>query len=135
MSRSGRHSALSSVDALVSRVTKRWLSEAETLHRRGADEQAVVLQSCANELTEEGRLFSLEALTLGRAAEESGFSYSALEKMVRDGTLPNVGKKGAPRVHRGDLPSKPGSCREPPKDEPSIAELALAGNVKASHIS
>lgn len=127
MSRSGRMSAFGCVDPLVSRITKRWRSEADVLHRRGADEQAVVLKSCASELEEEGRLFSLEALTLEQAAESSGFSYSALQKMVRDGTLPNVGKKGAPRIRRGDLPKKPSGATEPREGEPDISELVLAG--------
>src|SRR5882762_3625710 len=121
MSPRNRRSTLSAVDVLVSRLTTRWRAEADVLHRRGADEQAVVLKSCAHELKEEGRLFSLEALTLEQAAESSGFSYSALQKMVRDGTLPNVGKKGAPRVRRGDLPKKPGGSGEPRGGEPDLA--------------
>ncbi len=127
MSRPGPRSTLSAVDLLISRLTSRWRAEADVLHRRGADEQAFVLKSCAVELEHEGRLFSIEALTLEQAAESSGFSYSALQKMVRDGTIPNVGKKGAPRVRRGDLPKKPRPGTEPCRGEPDLAELVLAG--------
>src|SRR2546425_402087 len=123
----GRRSTLSAVDLLISRLTTRWRAEADVLHRRGADEQAFVLKSCASELEHEGHLFSLEALTLEQAADSSGFSYSALQKMVRDGTIPNVGKKGAPRVRRGDLPKKPGGSRDAREGEPDISELVLAG--------
>src|SRR5712692_3541287 len=91
-------STSSALDQLVSGLTNRWRTEADLLHRRGADEQAVVLKSCASELEEEGRLVSLETLTLGQAADESGYSYSALEKMVRNRRIPNAGSPGQPRV-------------------------------------
>jgi hypothetical protein len=120
---------------LLSRVTQRWRNEAEILHRRGADEQAAVLESCASELEQEGRRFSLEALTLEQAAESSGFSYSALQKMVRYGTIPNVGKKGAPRIRRGDLPKKPGAGGESRGGELDLAELVLAGKMQAGDFS
>jgi hypothetical protein len=108
-------------------LTARWRADAGILRHRGAAVQADVLESCAAELEDEGRLFSLEALTLEQAAEESRFSYSALQKMVSDGTIPNVGKKGAPRVRRGDLPKKPGGGGEPCRGEPDLADLVLAG--------
>ena len=127
MSRPSRWSASSATDPLVSRVTARWRSEAEILHRRGADEQAAVLKSCASELEEQARLFSLEEMTLGEAEQESGYSYSALEKMVRCSRVPNAGSLGNPRIRRGDLPRKPGSDRQPPQGEPDLAELVLAG--------
>ncbi len=122
-------------ERLISRVTARWREEAAILHRRGADEQAAVLESCASELVEEGRFLSLEALTLEQAANESGYSYSALQKMTSHGTIPNVGKKGAPRVRRADLPKKPGADNTASAGEPALAELVLAGSVTASHIS
>jgi hypothetical protein len=135
MSPSRPPSGRRSLDLLISRLAARWREEAEMLHRRGADEQAVVLKSCANELEEEARFYSLETLTLGQAAEESGYSYSALEKMVRSGRIPNAHLPGQPRIRRGDLPKKPGSSHEPRGSEPDLAELVLAGNSSPSHIS
>ncbi len=128
MSRLRHERAPGPVDLLVSRLTTRWRNEAEVLHRRGADEQAVVLKSCAQELEDEGRLFSLEALPLRQAVEESGYSYSALEKMVRTGRVPNAGLPNQPRIRRGDLPKKGGSIKEPSTGEPDLAELVLAGD-------
>ena len=114
------------LERLVSGVTARWRSEAKILHRRGAAEQAAVLESCASELEQQGRVFSLETLDLEQAAIESGYSYSALQKMASAGTIPNVGKKGAPRVRRGDLPKKPSGRGESSKGEPDLAGLVLA---------
>jgi len=127
MNRHRGSSALGPSGCLVSRVSTRWRSEAKILHLRGASEQATVLEQCASELDQESRLFSLEELTLEDAVGESGYSYSALEKMVRSGRISNAGLPNQPRIRRGDLPKKPCSRQEPPAHEPDLAELVLAG--------
>ena len=88
-------------------LAARWRADVDLLRRRGAAAQADVLLGCADELEQQQREHALEALTLEQAAAESGYSYSALEKLVRGGQLANAGQKGAPRVRRGDLPRKP----------------------------
>ncbi|HEX8726058.1 MAG TPA: hypothetical protein VF737_11785, partial [Gemmatimonadaceae bacterium] len=35
-----------------------------------------------------------------------GYSKDHLRKCVADGTIPNAGSKGRPRIRRGDLPKK-----------------------------
>lgn len=50
---------------------------------------------------------SSELLTIGDAAQRSGYSVHHLSRLVRDGTIPNAGRKGAPRVRLGDLPARP----------------------------
>ena len=112
-------------------LAQRWREEAILLRRRAATLQAEVLESCAADLEDWVRERELEALTLDRAAEETGFSYSALEKMVRAGKVANVGRKGAPRVRRGDLPIKPTRPRtEPGNRNRSIAALGLEGRLR-----
>ncbi len=128
MSRLGCRPLRGSAEPLLSRLRMRWHSEAEILRRRGAEKQAAVLKQCACELEQERRLVALEELTLEQAVEESGYSYSALQKMVREGTIPNAGKKCVPRVRRCDLPKKPGGSNQPTKGEPDLAELVLAAN-------
>ncbi len=113
-----------SVDSLASQ----WRDEAETLRRRGATAQAVVLESCAEELETALREHDLEALTLNEASQESGYSYSALQKKVASDELPNMGSKNCPRVRRGDLPRKPGRLPRGPSDgEPDLVGTILAG--------
>ena len=112
-----------------SSLAVRWRTEAAALRRRGAAGPAETLESCAAELEEYERERDLEALTLDEAAAVSGYTYSALEKMVREGRIPNAGEPHRPRVRRGDLPKKPhgGNCSprvEP--DGPDLAELVLA---------
>ena len=108
-------------------LSHRWREEAKTFRHRGADQQALLLESCACELELAIQEDSLESLTLREAADESGYSYSALQKMVARGELPNVGEKNKPLVRRGDLPRKPGRS-EPVQEngEPDLAGTILA---------
>jgi hypothetical protein len=47
-----------------------------------------------------------ELLTLDAATTESGYSAERLRHLVADGAVPNAGRRGAPRVRRGDLPKR-----------------------------
>jgi hypothetical protein len=115
----------STVEQFASDLIGAWRDEAKILRVRGADAQATVLESCALELEEKARLFSHEEITLEQAAEESGYSYSALEKMARRGRIPNAGLLGHPRIRRKDLPKKPGRGA-PAQGGPNLADLVLA---------
>ncbi len=61
-------------------------------------------------LTELATLVRDEAdtlLTLQHAARLSGYTQDHLGLLLRQGKIPNVGRKGAPRIRVGDLPRKP----------------------------
>jgi hypothetical protein len=92
------------VDSLIAR----WRSDIETLKRCGCNDAAIALGNYVSELEAALREGELETLTLEEAVIESGYSYSALQKQVANGTLANLGRKGAPRVRRKDLPAKAG---------------------------
>ena len=110
------------------RLIGRWRCEAETLRKLGATAQAVLLESCVDELEAAQQEQALEALTLNQATQESGYSYSALQKKVASGELLNMGSKNSPRVRRGDLPRKAGQLPRGPRDgEPDLAGIVLAG--------
>ena len=47
-----------------------------------------------------------EILSMREAGIESGYSSEYLSRLVRNGTIPNAGRHGAPRLRRGDLPSR-----------------------------
>ncbi len=109
-------------------LATQWRTDGATLRRRGVAAQAVALETCADELEAALREHDLEALTLNVASQESGYSYSALQKKVASGELPNMGTKNCPRVRRGDLPRKAGQLPRGPSDgEPDLAEKVLAG--------
>ena len=47
-----------------------------------------------------------QTLTIKEAAQESGYSQEALRRAIRNGGLPNAGRKHSPRIRRVDLPRK-----------------------------
>ncbi len=96
-----------------------WRDDARILRSRGAPGHADVLESCAQELQARQEEHFLEALPLSQAAKEVGYSYSALQKVVAEGKNPNVGKRNAPRIRRGDLPQKAGRLSGGPVDNQS----------------
>jgi hypothetical protein len=87
-------------------LADKWREEAQILRRRRAVSLAELLEDCASELEADQRQRELEVLSLEQAAFESGYTYSALQKMVADGKVENFGKKGSPRIRRADLPRK-----------------------------
>lgn len=85
-----------------------WRALAEQQRRLGAEAQAHTLEYCAAELREVLRVTSGELLSLRQAADESGYSTEHLGRLIREGKIPNSGRKSRPLVRRSDLPLKPG---------------------------
>lgn len=91
-----------------------WRDDADTLRRRSAEVQAVLVESCADEMEAALRERGETLLNLTEASRLSGYSSGHLSRMVRDGAIPNAGRPNAPRIRHGDLPRKVGL---PPGDE------------------
>ena len=111
-------------------LAERWLSVAETLEGAFDERGADLFRLHAAELREALREAADEVLTLSEAAAESGYSESRLRHLIADGTIPQAGERGRPRVRRGDLPSKP-------KKSESVTDLeqeanAILGNIGAA---
>jgi len=74
-----------------------------------------------------------EALSLRQAAAESGYSADHLAREVRAGRILNAGRRGAPRIRRGDLPRKlgrlPSLISDRLREDHSIVQLP---NTRAS---
>jgi hypothetical protein len=83
-----------------------WEDRAETLAPY-APAAATAFRVAAAELTASLRAGAEEALSLEAAARESGYSSESLRHMVRDGKVPNAGRRGAPLIRRADLPRRP----------------------------
>lgn len=65
---------------------------------------------CAELLTDFRAVMASEAeavLSLPQAAARSGYSVEHLGRLVREGKVPNAGRRGAPRIRVADLPRKP----------------------------
>lgn len=89
-----------------------WKSAAADLRRFGAESQARTLEACAEELTAALRTHDEQLLSLRAAAAESGYSVDHLGRLLREGIIPNSGRKGKPLIRRRDLPVKAGEMRE-----------------------
>jgi hypothetical protein len=83
-----------------------WRNHAALCRRYGGDSMARTLEQCARELEETDAAARDTALTLDEAARASGFSAEHLGRLVRQGAIPNAGRKGVPRICRGDLPRR-----------------------------
>jgi hypothetical protein len=86
-------------------LVPRWLAEAALF----ADAHALVdgatlARKYARELAAALRVDGGEALTYKQASLESGLSVDHLGRLVRQGKIPNAGRRGAPRIRRADLP-------------------------------
>ena len=85
----------------------RWRAECDVLRRRGATTQAEALESAAADLEAALTMAGAETVTLAEAARLSGYTPDTLGRMVRAGSLRNVGRPHAPRLRVADLPRKP----------------------------
>lgn len=83
-----------------------WRALAVQQRLLGADAQARTLDYCADELTAAMLRAGDELLNLGRASEESGYSTDHLARLLREGKIPNSGRKSKPLIRRRDLPQK-----------------------------
>ena len=88
------------------KLASRWKEEADLLRGYGAEEAATATEKHAREVIGAVKRAEDEALTLTEAAAESGFSKRRLRELVSLGEIPNMGRKGAPRIRRADLPRK-----------------------------
>ena len=121
----GRHPQRETI--APSALPEEWRRRSREMEELGATPQARTLEWCASELEQAQREWELKELTLQEAEAESGYSYSALQKMVAGGQLENVGDKGSPKVRRRDLPRRPRSAAASRFEEPDLAEELLAG--------
>ena len=109
----------------------RWRAEATVLRQRAAVPQAEALESAAAELEAALALSQEATVSLQEAARLSGYTPDALTRLVRRGTLRNVGRTRSPRFRIADLPRKAAPLRTPPA-RPSIASARQgAGSVIA----
>lgn len=70
---------------------------------------AAAFRAAASELEEALLARADELLTLADAAAVSGYSARRLRELIADGTIPQAGRKHAPRIRRADLPVRPGA--------------------------
>ena len=100
-------------------------AKSRELRQYGASASARACQRIAQDLDEEFHNWWLAGLSVGEAANESGYSPERLREMARDGTIPHrkgTGKKGHLVIARRDLPRRPRAIES---EESSLEERLL----------
>lgn len=117
---------------LPTELPAQWRELKEQLASIGAlVDPAKLLELCAQQLETGLRAAENDVLTLQDAARESGMHADTLRHLISKGKLPNAGRKGAPRIRRGDLPRKPGP-RTASVYDASADAMQLLGGRRAS---
>jgi len=100
-----------------------WRSTARLFRDHAEESVARAYEACAKDL--ERILTSLgdTPLTLQEAAEESGYSADHLGRLVREGSIPNSGRHGSPRIARRDLPRKSEMASQPERGHLSPTQI------------
>ncbi len=83
-----------------------WHARAVLFREHGAVETAQTIERLAGELEATLRDTEHAPLTLAEASAESGLSRDHLSRLIREGKIPNAGRRHAPRIARADLPRK-----------------------------
>jgi hypothetical protein len=91
----------------ISELSEEWRALAEQQRRLGAEPQARTLEYCADALWSVLTANDDELLSLQQAADESGYTPDHLGRLLREGKIPNAGRKARPLIRRSDLPAKP----------------------------
>lgn len=110
----------------VAALPDRWRAKAQDFAAFGANAQATTCTLLADELEAALQVQDVATVTLAEASRIGGYSTEHLARLVRSGQLPNAGRKGAPRLHRRDVPTR--AAYQPP---PSL-RLVESGNSVAS---
>lgn len=89
----------------VGQLPARWRTKASGLAPY-SEAAARAFNEAADELERELEQDAGELLNLTQAAQVTGFNPETLGRKIRRGEIPNLGRPGAPRVRRADLPRK-----------------------------
>ena len=115
---------------------RKWYAQLERF--RQLDARVCTALICEEVLTDFRAVqhaLSDELLTLGQAAEESGYSTDHLSRLVRRGKLPDrrpPGSHGRVLLRRSDLPHKP-SARHPKDADVHDLASRLYGGKEGRH--
>ncbi len=111
----------------IAELLVKWEADAARMEDFADTRGAFLCRRFAAELSEVIRAQQDETLTLAEAALESGYSLDHLQHQIADGSLPNAGRKGAPRIRRGNLTIKSNRQRNGGPSPEAAAAGILAG--------
>ncbi len=99
---------------------------AEVRRLGGAEGAATAWEEAARQTELRLREARLEPLTLDAAVAESGYTRNHLNRLMREGTLPNSGTDSNPRILRTHVPRKPGFAVDQQAVQPASSRVQAA---------
>jgi hypothetical protein len=102
------------LERIAEALAAEWLATAAVLREHHALGAASSYERCAAQVRERIQEYLDELIDAEQGGEESGYSERHIRRLIDEGTLPNKGTPGRPRVLRRHLPLKPGSMVDPP---------------------
>lgn len=112
-------------DALLT-LHSRWRQKARLFREHGHEATARAYEACSDDLEAALNDDTDDLLNLQEAARESGYSADHLGRLVREGKIPNAGRRNAPRVRRRDLPKRPEAAAPRHNDRPARQSAGIS---------
>lgn len=116
-------------------LPQQWREKAELFRQHGHEATARTYEVCSAELEAAVRDGAQELLDLKEAARVSGYSPDHLGRLVRDGKIPNAGRRNAPKIRRADLPRRPDQVTAPTKNSDAESDFPLTGTTRGNSVS
>ena len=110
---------------LVSALPTHWRARATELERY-APAAAQAFKDAADQLQDVLQA-TADSVSIKEAATLGGFTIDHIQRLVRQGRIENVGRKGKPRIRCEDVPIKPGYTAK-------LRKLSTRANIKASGV-
>jgi hypothetical protein len=86
----------------------RWMQQRDAYERVSAHVNgARIIDAFLRDFDALERDEACDVLTLREAADRSGYSTDHLARLVRQGVIPNAGRRYSPRIRVADLPRRP----------------------------
>lgn len=89
---------------LITRWTAR---RAELAKLHALVEGSLLVDEILSDLEQLAASSDEEGLTLSQASGRCGYTADSLSRLIRQGKLTNIGRRGAPRVRASELPKRP----------------------------
>lgn len=94
--------------ATLTELRAKWSQNLAVFSRYGIETPERIVREFLADLESLERASSVEAVTLKEASLIGGYSIDHLQRLVASQQIENVGRKGKPRIRRGDVPTRPG---------------------------
>ena len=90
----------------IDELRARWRGVRDMYEELGPEGHSRLVEAFLRDIEQLAASEQDKILTLTEAAEYSGYSVEHVGRLIRDGKIPNAGRRHAPRVRAADLPRR-----------------------------